>query len=46
MKTFKQMAEQMERIYSLYLHGYGSHRIIERAERFAFSRVQNVGLLF
>lgn len=46
MKTFKQIATQMERIYALYLHGYGSRRIIERAERFAFSHVQNVGLLF
>lgn len=46
MKTFKQIATQMERIYALYLHGYGSRSIIERAERFAFSRVQNVGLLF
>lgn len=46
MKTFKQISAQLERIYTLYLHGYGSRRIIERAERFVFSNVQNVGLMF
>lgn len=46
MKNFKEMMSQLERIYALYLHGYGTRRLIEKAERFVFSNVQNVGLMF
>ena len=45
MKTFKQIAEQCERIYSLYLKGYGSTKMIEKAEKF-FNSQQNIGLCF
>lgn len=44
-KSFNQIAAQVERIYSLYLKGYGTKRMLETAERFFFSQ-QNVGLCF
>lgn len=46
MKTFKQISTQLERIYTLYLHGYGTRRLVVRAERFVFSNIQNAGLMF
>jgi len=46
MKTFKQISTQLERIYALYLHGYGTRRMIKQAERFVFMRFNNVGLMF
>lgn len=45
MKSFKQIADQVERVYTLYLKGYGTKAMMERAERFFTSR-QNVGLCF
>ena len=46
MKTFNQIAEQIERIYRLYYNfGCGTKKMLETAERFFTSR-QNVGLLF
>lgn len=46
MKTFKQIAEQVERIYRLYYtFGCGSQKMLEKAENFFFSQ-QNVGLCF
>ena len=46
MKTFSQIAEQIERIYRLYYtFGCGSTKMLETAERFFFSQ-QNVGLQF
>jgi hypothetical protein len=45
MKSFKQISAQVERIYSLYLKGYGTKKMLEKAESFFFSQ-QNVGLCF
>jgi len=45
MKTFEQIAEQCERISKLYLKGFGSTKMLERAENIFFS-FQNVGLSF
>ena len=46
MKTFKQIAAQIERIERLYYDfGCGTRKMLESAERF-FSSQQNVGLQF
>ena len=46
MKTFKQISEQIERIYRLYYNfGCGSTKMLEKAEKFFFS-MQNIGLQF
>ena len=45
MKTFKQISAQIERVYSLYLKGYGTRKMLETAERFFVSQ-QNLGLHF
>lgn len=45
MKTFKQVSTQLERIYSLYLKGFGTKKMLETAERF-FNSQQNIGLCF
>ena len=46
MKTFKQISEQLERIYSLYYDfGCGTKNMLARGEKFFFSR-QNIGLCF
>ena len=45
MKTFKQIAEQCERIAKLYAKGFGSTKMLERVENIFFSQ-QNVGLCF
>ena len=45
MKTFKQIAEQCERIANLYEKGYGTKKMLETAERIFFSQ-HNVGLSF
>ena len=44
-KNFSQIATQVERIYSLYLKGYGTKRMLEKAESYLFG-IQNVGLCF
>ena len=48
-KTFKQMADQLERIYKLYYRNngqtFGTSKMLERAERFFFHQ-QNIGLCF
>ena len=45
MKSFKQLCAQLERIYALYLKGYGSKKLVERAEQFLCC-TPNVGLQF
>ena len=45
MKTFKEISAQLERVYSLYLKGYGTKKMLETAEKFFFSR-QRIGLCF
>ena len=46
MKTFKQIADQIERIERLYYNfGCGSTKMLEKAERFFFSQ-QRIGLCF
>lgn len=45
MKTFKQISAQIERIYSLYLKGYGTKKMLETAENFFFSQ-RDIGLCF
>lgn len=45
MKTFKQIAEQCERIAKLYAKGFGSTKMLERAENVFFSQ-PNVALSF
>lgn len=45
MKTFKQIAAQCERIAVLYAKGYGTRKMLEKAERIFFSQ-HNVGLSF
>ena len=44
-KTFKQCADQLERIYRLYLHGFGTGNLLAKAERF-MCKTTNVGLCF
>ncbi len=44
-KTFKQVADQIERIYKLYLKGFGTRKMLERAEKF-MAEQPNVGLCF
>ena len=44
-KSFKQIADQIERIYSLYLRGFGTRKMLERAEKFMASK-QSIGLCF
>ena len=44
-KTFKQCADQLERIYRLYLRGFGTKNLLEKAERFMYE-TKNVGLCF
>lgn len=44
-KSFKVLAAQLERIYKLYLSGYGTKALMDKAESFMF-RQSNVGLLF
>ena len=45
MKTFKEISAQLERVYSLYLKGYGTKKMLETAEKF-FSSRQRLGLCF
>lgn len=44
-KSFKQMCDQLERIYTMFEHGFGTRKLLERAESFMF-RTQRVGLMF
>ena len=44
-KTFKQIAAQLERIYRLYYKGFGTQKMLDKAESFFFG-IQNVGLCF
>ena len=44
-KSFKQATEQLERIYKLYLKGFGTKQMMQKAESFMFG-IQNVGLCF
>lgn len=45
-RSFDAMMAQLDRIYKLYLKGYGSSKLIERAENFMFARFgNNVGLM-
>ena len=44
MKTFKERCAQLERIYRLYLSGYGTAKLVEKAERFL--NVPQVGMMF
>ena len=44
-KSFKVISAQIERIYSLYLKGYGTKRMIEKCESIFFAN-QNVGLCY
>lgn len=44
-KSFKVISDQLERIYKLYLKGYGTKAMLDKAESFMF-RQSNVGLLF
>lgn len=44
-KTFKQCTDQLERIYKLYLLGFGTKNLLEKAERF-MCETKNVGLCF
>lgn len=45
MKTFRQIADQCERIARLYEKGFGTKKMLEKAEKVFFS-VQNVGMCF
>lgn len=45
MKTFKQIADQCERIARLYEKGFGTKKMLEKAEKVFFSQ-PNVGLSF
>lgn len=45
MKTFKQICEQCERISRLYGKGFGTKKMMEKAESIFFS-VPNVSLCF
>lgn len=44
-KTFRQVSAQLERIYALYLKGFGTKKLLERAERVFNSRA-DIGLCF
>jgi len=44
-KTFKEISEQLERIYRLYLRGYGTKKMLEKAEEFFCSK-PDLGLCF
>lgn len=44
-KSFKQMCDQLERVYTMFEHGFGTKKLLERAESFMF-RTQRVGLMF
>ena len=44
-KTFKQCADQLERIYKLYLNGFDTKNLLTKAERFMCETI-NVGLCF
>ena len=44
-KTFKQCADQLERIYRLYMNGFGTKTLLAKAERF-MCETNNVGLCF
>ena len=44
-KTFKQCADQLERIYRLYLNGFGTKNLLAKAESFMCEK-RNVGLCF
>ena len=44
-KSFNQVAAQLERIYRLYYKGFGTKKLLEKAENFMFE-IQNVGLYF
>lgn len=39
------MCDQLERVYTMFEHGFGTKKLLERAERFMF-RTQRVGLMF
>ena len=45
MKTFSEISNQLERIYKLYLKGFGTKKMLETAESF-FNSQQNIGLCF
>lgn len=45
MKTFKQIAQQCERIAALYAKGFGTEKMLERAERIFFAN-PNVSMYF
>ena len=44
-KSFNQVSDQLERIYKLYCKGFGTRKMLERAENFFFG-IQNIGLCF
>lgn len=44
-KSFNQIAAQLERIYRLYYKGFGTQKMLDKAESFFFE-IQNVGLCF
>jgi len=44
-KNFKVLCAQLERIYKLYLSGYGTQKLMDKAESFMF-RQSRVGLMF
>ena len=44
-KSFNQIAAQLERIYKLYYKGFGTEKLLEKAEKCMFG-IQNVGLCF
>ena len=44
-KTFDQISAQLERVYKLYYKGFGTKKMLEKAESFFFG-VQNIGLCF
>lgn len=45
MKTFNEISSQLERIYKLYLKGYGTKKMLETAEK-VFSTKKDLGLCF
>lgn len=44
-KSFNQIAAQLERIYRLYYKGFGTEKMLNRAEGFFFG-IRNIGLCF
>ena len=44
-KSFEKAADQLERIYKLYLKGFGTKKMLEKAERFMCEN-SSVGLCF